>query len=475
MKFFYAEDNEWYRETGLDFLKKKYSIQKIVLVLNEEDLIQEVKKIFNKIHNPTDKEKNINESLLIEDYGFLSPFYSHSFFKIYGSFFEVHFLKNKHGLLTSQEKNGGMDATRKLKEKLDTSITKPTLTLKDYGGASLLTQQISKINTKFKLGMPVKGMFLNGIPGTGKSFFAKCVAGELNRYLIELNMTKIIEAPNSVLLIEDFFEFFKENEGDYIIWIDEIEKMFVGTPVATQVLGTLLTKINDFSSGNNKSSAFIIATANNVAKLSKDHPELFRNGRFDWLVNINPPSDVGAEDIFNIYIKKSHKENEIHILKAVYFSALGELKHYEEDSFISKIVDYVDTQKESILSFIKNNNIDNCDKFINQLKKDEQMNYFEMSMKNDLKKYKFEMDLALIKTNVFNEYRPKSSDMMNFPYVPAEIEYLVSSLYEHYLFQNMNITDEIAKEFVLRIKPLQVSMKDQISEMKSITAEFLQI
>lgn len=473
MKFFYAEDNEWYRTAGFKLLKDKYGIKEIVIVLNEEDLIQEVKKIFNKLHSSTAETKDA--ALVIEDYGFLSPFFSHSFFKIYGSFFEIYFLKNKYGLLTSQEKNSGMNAIRKLKEKLDTSITKPTLTLKDYGGATLLTEQITKINTKFKLGMPVKGMFLNGIPGTGKSFFAKCVAGELDRYLIELNMTKIIEAPNSVLLIEDFFEFFKENEGDYIIWIDEIEKMFVGTPTATQVLGTLLTKINDFSSGNNKSSAFIIATANNVGNLSKNHPELFRNGRFDWLVNINPPSDEGAEDIFNIYINKSRKENEIHILKALYFSVLGELKHYEENSFISKIVDYANKQKGAITQFIKSNNIDNCNKFINQLKADEQMNYFEISMKEDLEKYKFEMNLSLIKANVFDEYRRKSSDMINFPYVPAEIEYLVSSLYEHYLFVEMKITDKIAQEYIKKVKPLQVTMKEQISDMKSVTTDFLQI
>lgn len=475
MKFFYAEDNEWYRETGLEFLKKKYGVKKILFVLNEDDLIQTLKSILNTIHNPK-QERDKDTPLLIEEYGFLSPFYSHSFFKIYGSFFEINFLKNKYGLLTSQEKESGMDVVRKLKEKLDTSITKPTLTLKDYGGATLLTQQITKINTKFKLGIPVKGIFLNGIPGTGKSFFAKCVAGELDRFLIELNMTKIIEAPNSVLLLEDFFQFFKENEGDYIIWIDEIEKMFVGTPVATQVLGTLLTKINEFSSSSdNKSSAFIIATANNVAKLSKDHPELFRNGRFDWLVNINPPTDEGAEDIFNIYIKRSHKENEIHILKAVYFSALEEIKHYEKKSFISKIVEYSTNHKEAILSFIASNNIKNCNDFINQFKGDEKMTYFETSMKKDLEKYKFKLDLEDIKANVFDEYRAKSSDVMNFPYVPAEIEYFVSSLYEHYLFTDMEITDETAKSYVKIVKPLQVTMKDQIGDMKSVTNEFLQI
>ena len=38
-----------------------------------------------------------------------------------------------------------------------------------------------------------KGVFLIGIPGTGKSYSAKCCAGELNRWLMEINLSKILE------------------------------------------------------------------------------------------------------------------------------------------------------------------------------------------------------------------------------------------------------------------------------------------
>lgn len=250
----------------------------------------------------------------------------------YSSFTKLIRLPNANGILTSQDIKLKIKAEEKLKSKLNSSITKPTLTFNDYGGAKDLVDETEAINLYFKLGIPVKGIFLAGIPGTGKSFFAKCLAGQLNRYLIELNLTKFMKSENSIILIEEFFDFFKTNPGDYIIWLDEIEKMFTGTGESTQLLGTLLTKINDFnSSSNSKSTAFIVATANDVYSLSHRNPEFFRNGRFDILISLNPPSDEGAKEIFNIYIKKCQKENKNILLSFVYLSYKKELKLTSSD------------------------------------------------------------------------------------------------------------------------------------------------
>ncbi len=244
--YLYGEDEKHYKESGIEKLKKRFNQNKLNVSFQESDI-----------------ETLILTALKdVKDIYILTPIYFYKIIEKYFSFIRVVKLENENGILTSQDIRLGITAEEKLKLKLNSSITKPKTTFKDYGGAKDLVQETEDINNFFKLGIPVKGIFLAGLPGTGKTFFAKCLAGQLNRYLIELNLTKFMKSPNSIILIEEFFDFFKTNPGDYIIWLDEIEKMFTGTEESTQLLGTLLTKINDFnaSASTLKSTAFIPLT-----------------------------------------------------------------------------------------------------------------------------------------------------------------------------------------------------------------------
>ncbi len=463
--YLYGEDEKHYKESGIEKLKKRFNQNKLNVSFQESDI-----------------ETLILTALKdVKDIYILTPIYFYKIIEKYFSFIRVVKLENENGILTSQDIRLGITAEEKLKLKLNSSITKPKTTFKDYGGAKDLVQETEDINNFFKLGIPVKGIFLAGLPGTGKTFFAKCLAGQLNRYLIELNLTKFMKSPNSIILIEEFFDFFKTNPGDYIIWLDEIEKMFTGTEESTQLLGTLLTKINEFNSISStiKSTAFIVATANNVKELSERNPELFRNGRFDILISLNPPKSDGAKEIFNIYINSSIKKNREIILNAVYFSAMNNLKVSSDNNnkgLLKKIHEYTQENIVAIKSFIEENNILNKKKFVETISiKLKENAYFVISMLNDLEKFDFKFDIDKTVSETFNLYREKCHNKINFPYVPAEIEYFVSSMYKHYLFFDTELNQDTIKNYLSKIKPLQASMKDQMSEMDGVTFDFRKV
>lgn len=463
--YFYAEDEKYYSDKAIEELKLK------------NKLSLEIKKLFTK----EDIEKEVIVALKENKNSYiLTPIYFNSVIQEYQAFIKVVRLQNHNGILTSQDIRLKIKAEDKLKIKLNSSITKPTVTFENYGGAKDLVDETNIINDLFHLGIPVKGIFLTGIPGTGKSFFAKCLAGQLNRYLIELNLTKFMKSENSILLIEEFFDFFKTNPGDYIIWIDEIEKMFVGDEESTQLLGTLLTKINDFnsSSGKSKSTAFIVATANNVYSLSQRNPEFFRNGRFDILIALNPPTAKGAEEICEMYTKMNQKSNFEIISNAIFLEFIKLRRTPEKPKSIKKgllsiISHYVKINKDSIDGFLLEYSIKDKKKFYKVLTEID--TYFTQSVKKDFSSYVFTFNIKQTISQVFSEHRTKCENQHRFPYVPAEIEYLVTSFYKHYLFEDIEITDETIKLYVEKIKPIQASMKEQITEMNGVISDFRQI
>lgn len=459
--YLYAEDEKHYTKTSIDRFKKKYKTEEIKVAFVEEDA-----------------EKIIIESLSkAKDYFIITPLYFHLLISKYSSFIRVIRLSNENGILTSQDVRLGIKAEEKLKSKLNSSITKPTVTFDNYGGAKELREETNSINSLFKLGMPVKGIFLAGMPGTGKSFFAKCLAGELNRYLIELSLTKFMKSSNSILLIEEFFDFFKTNPGDYIIWLDEIEKMFVGDDESTQLLGTLLTKINEFNSISStiKSTAFIVATANNVLGLSKRNPEFFRNGRFDMLLALNSPTDEGAREIFGIYKNANRKKSLEIITNSIYLEVVENVKiTSNEKSLLKEISKYTEINKKAIFEFINEKEVKNKKDFYNKIQ-NEKESYFTISFLKDMDDFIFDFEINQIISKTFNKYRDKCQDMVRFPYSPAEIEYFVTCLFKHYLFMDINIEEKNIDSLIEKIKPLQVSMKDQLTEMAGVISDFRQI
>jgi len=147
-------------------------------------------------------------------------------------------------------------------------------------------------------GLPApKGMLLVGIPGTGKSLTAKCIATAWGMPLLRLDMGALRS------------KYVGESEGNIrkalqvaeavapcVLWLDEIEKALAGASgpagdggVAADALGAVLSWMQDRAG-----SVFVVATANDVRALP---PELLRKGRFDELWWIDLPTDVERREI----------------------------------------------------------------------------------------------------------------------------------------------------------------------------------
>ena len=150
-----------------------------------------------------------------------------------------------------------------------------------------------------------RGVLLLGVPGTGKSAFAKSLGRETERPTLVLDIGALMgslvgqtEANiRRALQIADAM-------APCILFIDELEKALSGTVgsgqsdsgVSSRLFGTLLSWMNDHTS-----NVYLIATCNDISKMP---PELTRAERFDGIVFLDLPSREQKDAIWQQYISK---------------------------------------------------------------------------------------------------------------------------------------------------------------------------
>lgn len=284
MVWFIAEDVYYYSNIGE--LEKEYGIKIVTF--------------------PTEDEY---KSKSLENTGFMAPYYPP---KNIRSMFVIVVLENKHGILTSQEKRLKVQESIALENRLGLSVINSPYKLDDVGGAEALKEWTMLLQEAEKSGYKAKGVFLVGVPGTGKTYFPKCFAGQTERLLIMLNLSMIMEAEEPIAKLNQVFNYlsvrYEQNPDEkYIILIDEIEKMIGNNEaIEKRIIGRLLTVLNDLNTeaSEYKFNAIFFATANNLNSILDHNPELLRRGRWDELFFINLPSLEQAESIFAIYFKK---------------------------------------------------------------------------------------------------------------------------------------------------------------------------
>lgn len=310
MFWYIAEDNSYYT--------------------NPQDSIKEVEKI---IVLPDDKDIKDN---IGKNVAFLAPYEPPQNIK---QLFSIKNLPNKFGILTTQAKKSNVSEAKALEEKLGLSVIKSPFTLKDIGGATALKKYTAQLVEAEKKGYKAKGVFLVGIPGTGKTFFPKCFAGELGRMLIALNLSQIMESEAPIEKLNTIFEYLHNRAIDYpnekfVILIDEIEKMIGNaTPREKQMLGRLLTILNDINTPacEYTFNAIFFATANDLGSILSNNPEFLRRGRWDELFFINLPTNEYAVEMFNIYIKKFKLDYVLDIMSLEKIIAVIENKYQKEN------------------------------------------------------------------------------------------------------------------------------------------------
>jgi SpoVK/Ycf46/Vps4 family AAA+-type ATPase len=146
-----------------------------------------------------------------------------------------------------------------------------------------------------------RGVLLLGVPGTGKSAFAKALGKETGRPTLVLDIGALMgslvgqteQNIRQALKIADAM-------SPCICFVDEIEKALSGvgnsgdSGVSTRLFGTLLSWMNDHTS-----DVYLIATCNDISKLP---PEFSRAERFDGIFFLNLPQGPEKRRIWQMYL-----------------------------------------------------------------------------------------------------------------------------------------------------------------------------
>ncbi|HVJ87906.1 MAG TPA: AAA family ATPase [Caulifigura sp.] len=149
-----------------------------------------------------------------------------------------------------------------------------------------------------------KGVLLAGVQGCGKSLSAKAIARLLGFPLVRMDLSTLLESTrgSSEQNLREVLHTM-ETIAPSVLWLEEIDKAFAGfdaesTTDATiaRIVGRFLTWLQEHTS-----PVFVVATANNVARLP---PELLRRGRFDELFFVDLPNFYERKSIFEIHLKR---------------------------------------------------------------------------------------------------------------------------------------------------------------------------
>jgi SpoVK/Ycf46/Vps4 family AAA+-type ATPase len=367
---------------------------------------------------------------------------------------------------TSEHKQLNIDKATVLSEKLGLRIAKPAVTLDDMAGAEILHEDISKMLNLEKMGlMNITGLFLFGVAGAGKSYFAECFAGSTGRHFVMLDLAHFMSLPNPTKSIDDVFVFLLEQDEKYVLLIDEIEKMFQLDGSSTnllsdQIFGKMLTWLAMIYEGKGNNLTFV-ATANRVENLLKNKPEFVRRGRFDRLYFLNYPKvDSSAPAIMTMYLDKERKN----IQKAI----LAKYDAYQKGEKLESEKLYY------IFNALTKENIE-IDVFVSKIITNEQMNVERM--------------IQVVEGLIGKD---KITDAQYFIYTPPEIKSLVKEILQSYAeelttrlyTQELQIHElysdnigvrpiqDILEEIVFMTPPLQITAPDgighQLAQAKNI-------
>jgi hypothetical protein len=149
-----------------------------------------------------------------------------------------------------------------------------------------------------------RGILLLGVPGTGKSAFAKALGNETQRPTLVLDVGSLMGSlvgqtegnVRQALRLADAM-------SPCVLFVDEIEKALAGVAssgqtdsgVSARLFGSLLTWLSD-----HESDVFFIGTCNDVSRLP---PEFARAERFDGVFFLDLPGSAEKAGIWDLYLK----------------------------------------------------------------------------------------------------------------------------------------------------------------------------
>jgi transitional endoplasmic reticulum ATPase len=197
----------------------------------------------------------------------------------------------------------------------------PLVNWKDVGGLGPLQQELIeaiewplKQPERFRqMGIkPPKGILLYGPPGTGKTMIAQAVANETNANFISVRGPQMLSkwVGESEKAIREIFRKARQ-VSPCIVFFDELDSiapmrgMDEGTRVTERVVNQLLSEMDGLEA---LKDVVVIAATNRPDILD---PALLRSGRFDRLLMVGPPDQVGRLEILKIHTARIPHEKDV--------------------------------------------------------------------------------------------------------------------------------------------------------------------
>ena len=193
-------------------------------------------------------------------------------------------------------------------------IPKPTVRFKDVAGVDEAKEELIEVveflknPQKFgRLGGRIpKGVLLVGPPGVGKPLLAKAVAGEADKPFYYYTGSDFVEQYVGVGASRARSLFLEaEKNAPCIVFIDEIDALGKRTLSAStggdreydQTINSFLSEMDGFEANR---GIMIIGATNRQDNLDD---AFLRPGRFDRIVQVNPPDIKGREDILKVHTR----------------------------------------------------------------------------------------------------------------------------------------------------------------------------
>ncbi len=208
------------------------------------------------------------------------------------------------------------------------------LSFDDFGGYPELKRKflnlykaIEKREIAEKYGINTSGAFLLvGPPGVGKSYFAKCFAGTINAWYLEVD-TEILSkwvGESERKLKELLYKSIElSSDRPVVILIDEIDKLFAPdtSGVSTKLTRILYGFLDELKRRN--ANVIVIGTTNRVYHDNA----LIRSGRFEP-VYVGFPDEASRKEIARIYLEKISQEYRAFDVEGASELIAGRTQHY---------------------------------------------------------------------------------------------------------------------------------------------------